>query len=145
MYRAIVAARTRAIWKRINARDIDAPVGMAAEEMRFTFVGDTPLGASFTGREKFRAWFEAMFERFPGIAFEVRDVAVAGWPWHTRVALRLGISMTLADGTDYENEAVQWITLRWGKMLDDWVIEDTLALADACRRQEIARATATRS
>jgi ketosteroid isomerase-like protein len=140
MYHAIVAARTRAVWKRINARDIDAPVGMAAADMRFTFVGDTPLGTSFTGRDQFRAWFEAMFERFPDIAFDVRDVAVTGWPWNTRVAVRLAISMRLADGTDYRNEAVQWITLRWGTMTDDWVIEDTLALADACRRQELARA-----
>jgi hypothetical protein len=46
----------------------------------------------------------------------------------------------LADGTRYENDAVQWITLRWGRMLDDWVLEDTLALDHACRVQ--ARAPA---
>ena len=76
-----------------------------------------------------------MFERFPDITFDVQDVIVSGWPWHTRIAVRIAIGATLADGTRYENEAVQWLTLRWGRMTDDWVLEDTLALDVACRRQ----------
>ena len=136
MYRRIVAARTRSVWRRINARDVEAPWRMAADDLRFTFVGATPLGASFVGRDRFRDWLGAVFDRFPDITFDVRDVVVAGWPWRTRVAVRLAIAATLVDGTRYENEAVQWVTLRWGRMIDDWVIEDTLALEDACRRQQ---------
>jgi len=60
-----------------------------------------------------------VFRLFPGVRFEVRDVIVAGWPWNTRVAVRLGIDATLADGSPYRNEAVQWIRLRWGKLVDD--------------------------
>lgn len=135
MYRKIVAARTRAVWRSINARDLDAPWKMAAEDMRFTFVGATPLGASFVGRDQFREWLRAVFSRFPDIAFDLRDVIVSGWPWRTRIAVRIAIAATLVDGTRYENEAVQWLTLRWGRMIDDWVLENTLALDDACRRQ----------
>jgi hypothetical protein len=32
--------------------------------------------------------------------------------------------------------ATQWLTLRWGRMTDDWVLEDTLALAAACAVQD---------
>ena len=46
----IVAAKTRAVWRSINARDLDVPWKMAAEDLRFTFVGATPLGDSFVGR-----------------------------------------------------------------------------------------------
>jgi ketosteroid isomerase-like protein len=141
MYRKIVAARTRAVWRSINARDLDAPWKMAAEDMRFTFVGVTPLGATLVGRDKFRDWLAAVFDRFPDITFDLREVIVSGWPWHTRIAVRIAIAATLVDGTRYENEAVQWLTLRWGRMIDDWVLEDTLALGDACRRQQ----TPTRS
>jgi ketosteroid isomerase-like protein len=140
MYRMIVASRTRKVWEQINAHNVDAPFAMAAESMQFTFVGATPLGASFRGRDEFRSWLEAVFVRFPDIAFAVRDVAVAGWPWHTRVSVRLGITATLADGTRYENDAVQWITLRWGRMVDDWVLEDTVALDRACRIQALTPA-----
>ena len=86
MYRKIVAAKTRAVWRSINARDLDVPWKMAAEDMSFTFVGATPLGASFVGRDQFRAWLGAVFERFPDITFELREVIVAGWPWRTRIA-----------------------------------------------------------
>ena len=50
--------------------------------------------------------------------------------------MRLAISATLPDGTPYRNQACQWITLRWGRMTDDWVLEDTLALAAACTTQD---------
>jgi ketosteroid isomerase-like protein len=135
MYRKILAARTRAVWRSINARDLDAPWKMAAEDMRFTFVGATPLGASFVGRDQFRAWLGAVVERFSDITFYLQEVIVSGWPWRTRIAVRIAIAATLVDGARYENQAVQWLTLRWGRMIDDWVLEDTLALEDACRRQ----------
>jgi ketosteroid isomerase-like protein len=141
MYRAIVAARTRRVWRSIDERDIEAPFRLAAPDVRFTFVGSTPLGATFTGRDEFRAWLARAFDRFPDLHFEVRDVAVKGWPWNTRVAVRLCITATLNDGSAYRNDAVQWITLRWGRMTDDWVLEDTLALQQACDRQAAYAAT----
>jgi hypothetical protein len=40
----------------------------------------------------------------------------------------LTLSAPLADGSRYDNQATQWVTLRWGRMTDDWVLEDTKAL-----------------
>jgi hypothetical protein len=37
---------------------------------------------------------------------------------------------TVPDGAS-ENQAVQWTTLRWGKMTRDLVLEDTKVLSDA--------------
>lgn len=138
MYRAIVAARTRSVWHRINQRELDVPWRMAAPDLHFTFVGDTPLRAELHDRDEFRAWLESIFALFPTIKFTVADVAVAGWPWRTRVAVRLEISATLADGSDYSNVATQWLTLRWGRMTEDWVVEDAVALDRACRIQKLA-------
>ena len=92
MYRAIVRARTRAVWRAIDAHDADAPAEMAADDLRFTFVGDTPLGAELVGRDAFRTWLQGVFTRFDDISFQVLDVAVHGWPWHTsrRAAGHLG-------------------------------------------------------
>jgi ketosteroid isomerase-like protein len=131
MYRMVVAAKTRATWRRIAAGDIDAAGEMADAGMQFRFVGDTALGADLRGRDAFLAWFRAARERLPGLTFEVHDVLVGGWPWNTRVAARLGISAPLPDGTTYRNEGVQWLRLRWGRMVDDWVLEDTIALQRA--------------
>jgi ketosteroid isomerase-like protein len=136
MYRKIVASRTRAVWRAIDAHDLDTPWRLATPDLRFRFVGDSPLGADLAGRDAFRAWLASVMDRFPDLRFEVKDIAVNGWPWRTRIAVRLGIRATLADGSIYRNHATQWLTLRWGRMTDDWVLEDTVALNRACSVQD---------
>ncbi|MFD7641747.1 nuclear transport factor 2 family protein [Kitasatospora sp. NPDC059795] len=138
MYHAITRAKVRSLWRRIGAGDYLAAVETAAPDVRFRFVGDTPVSAELTGRDAFEDWFRALFARFPGLRLTLRDVVVRGWPWRTTVVVRLDVEATLADGTAYRNEAVQWLTLRWGRMTADEVFEDTKALDEACRRQAAA-------
>jgi ketosteroid isomerase-like protein len=138
MYRMIVAAKVRNVWKQIDAKGPGAAVSQAAEGMTFEFVGDTAISTTLIGRQAFGDWFEDVTRRFPGLAFRVRDIVVGGWPWNTTAAVRLDISATLADGTAYTNQAVQFLRLRWGRMVDDWVIEDTLALQRALDLQAAA-------
>jgi ketosteroid isomerase-like protein len=140
MYKTIVAAKVRGVWDKVAAGDIDAPARMATEDMTFTFVGDTEMGAQLHTGQEFGEWFRGIHARFPGIRFTVRDVLVRGWPWRTTVAVRIGIAATLADGSHYENEIAQWLELRWGKLTDDWVLEDTLALSRALEVQRTAAA-----
>jgi ketosteroid isomerase-like protein len=131
MYRMIVASKARAMWRRIAAGDVAAAGELAHPDMRFRFVGDTALGTDVRGKDAFLAWFRTVGQRLPGLTFQVEDTLVGGWPWNTRVAVRLAISAPLPDGTTYRNQAVQWLRLRWGRMVDDWVLEDTLALQQA--------------
>jgi hypothetical protein len=37
---------------------------------------------------------------------------------------------------------VQWIHLRWGRLVDDWVLEDTLRLRDVLERLDATEPTA---
>jgi hypothetical protein len=74
----------------------------------------------------------------PGLRLTLADLVVVGWPWNTTVVARLTVTATLADGTPYANEAIQWIRLRWGRMIDDYVLEDTARLAAALRQQAAA-------
>jgi ketosteroid isomerase-like protein len=129
--RTIVASKARATWQRIAAGDLEAAGKLAHTDMRFRFVGDTALGADLRGKDAFLAWFRATSQRLPGLTFRVEDVLVGGWPWNTRVAVRLAIAAPLPDGTTYRNQGVQWLKLRWGRMIDDWVLEDTIALQRA--------------
>jgi ketosteroid isomerase-like protein len=131
MYRTIVAAKARSTWRRIAAGEIEAASAMAHDDLRFRFVGQTALGADLRGKDAFLAWFRSATERLPGLTFQVDDVLVGGWPWSTRVAVKLAISAPLPDGTTYRNQGVQWLHLRWGRMTDDWVLEDTIALQQA--------------
>ena len=130
MYRWIVTRLVRATWRKVDAGDVGAATNMAHPDITFRFVGDTELGADLRGAEAFANWFRQAGERLPGLRFTVRDVLVAGWPWNTRAAVRLEVAMDLPDGQTYRNEGVQWIRLRWGRLVDDWVLEDTLRLND---------------
>lgn len=132
MYRMIVAHRVRKLWARLAAGDTDAAADQAVDDMRFTFVGSTPLSEEFIGREQFRDWFRRVQKILPGIRFELVDVAVTGPPWRTTVATRLRATATLADGSAYRNDVAQWVKIRWGRMTEDWVLEDTLTLQQAC-------------
>ncbi|MBB4685780.1 nuclear transport factor 2 family protein [Amycolatopsis jiangsuensis] len=124
-YHYVVSRIVRGIWRRVNTGDLDAPSRMSAAGLRFTVVGDTVIGGSWQGRDAIRDWLHSFAARFTDLRFEVEDVALSGWPWRTRVAIRLVVGGTLPDGTAYRNNATQWLTLRWGRMTDDWVLEDT--------------------
>ncbi len=138
MYHAILRARIRRLWRRIGAGDYRAAAAVAAPDLYFRFAGDTAMSAQFTGRDRFEAWFAGVFARFPGLRLDVRDVIVRGWPWDTTAVIRLDVAATLADGTLYRNEAIQWARIRWGSMVSDEVLEDTKRLAEALGRQERA-------
>ena len=136
MYHAIVRAMVRRTWRRVESGDVDAAVSLAAPNVRFHFVGDTSLGAEVHGPQAFRAWFDKFAAQLPDVRLSLDDVVVAGWPWRTTLAARLRLRGTLDDGSPYENMAFQWAVLRWGKLVDDVVLEDTLKLDGALHQQE---------
>jgi ketosteroid isomerase-like protein len=140
MYHAIVRARIRSLWRQIGAGNYRAAVAAAAPDMKFRFAGDTPISAEFTGRDRFEEWFRGVLDRLPGLRLTPTEVVVKGWPWNTTAIVRLDITATLADGSAYRNEAVQWVRLRWGRMVSDEVLEDTKLLDEALRRQSLAAA-----
>jgi ketosteroid isomerase-like protein len=138
MYRRLVVARVRSTWRRMAGGDLAAAAASGHPDMTFRFVGDTPLGADLRGVDAFRQWLEELAVRVPGLSFAVQDVLVGGWPWNTRVAVRFEISAPLPGGATYRNEGVQWLRLRWGRLVDDWVLEDTLALTRGLERLSTA-------
>ncbi|MEV0169827.1 nuclear transport factor 2 family protein [Streptomyces sp. NPDC050803] len=140
VYHAIVRRKVRNLWRAVGGSDgaYRQAVELAAPDVHFRFVGDTPMGADVRGREAFAEWFRRFEEVFPGLRLTLRDVAVQGPPWNTTVVTRLHVRGTLADGSGYENEAMQWVRLRWGRMVEDTVLEDTLRLDRAYRIQQAA-------
>ncbi|NUP48937.1 MAG: nuclear transport factor 2 family protein [Catenulispora sp.] len=128
VYHYVVTRIVRSVWDKINAGDTTAAGRMAAPDVKFTVVGDTAIGGSWTGPEALRDWLTAFAQRFTTLRIQVEDVAVSGWPWRTRVAARLVVDGELTGGGHYHNNATQWMTLRWGRLTEDWVLEDTKAV-----------------
>ena len=136
MYKFIVRRIVRRAFAKLSAGDYEPIVGQFGPQSRFVFAGDHVLGGERFGQEAIRAWFQEMLRRFPGIRIEPQEVLVNGWQWNTVVATHLAISAPRAGGREYRNEGMQLLRLRWGRVVDDLIFEDTLALQHELRRSD---------
>ena len=129
MYKAIVRRIVRAGFLTLSRGDYEQLLRQFHPQVEFFFAGPAPLGGERRGVEAVRAWFQSLFSYFPGVQFAVQQVIVQGWPWNTLVATRLSIAAPGVEGSSYQNEAMQFLRLRWGKVVEDRVCEDTYKLA----------------
>jgi ketosteroid isomerase-like protein len=121
-FRWLIRRRVVALWGTLSDGDLDAlPL---AEDMRFTFHGDHPLAVELRSARELRDWLRALFQRFPGLRFEVTDVVVGGPLWALRTATRYAAvqnGRTLYCG-------IQLTRIRWGRVVEEWVLPDTQAV-----------------
>jgi hypothetical protein len=65
--------------------------------------------------------------------FEVQHLVVGGPVWDQRIAAHV-IIRSRVSGEPYENQFAQFLTLRWGKVVEDFILEDTATWEAASRR-----------
>ena len=115
LYRAIVKRKARGIFAALSRGDVEAVAADLADDVHHVFAGDNALGGERQYKAAFEEWLRRLYRLIPEIEFEVRNVAVRGWPWNTSVAIEWTDHGRAADGTPYVNEGAHWIRLRWGK------------------------------
>ncbi len=130
MYKAIVRRNVRTGFRALSAGDYEQVLRQFHPGVAFSFAGPAPLGGERSGIGDVRAWFQSLYTYFPGIQFTIHQVIVQGWPWNTLVATRLSIAAPRSDGGAYRNEAMQFLRLRWGKVVEDRLHEDTYKLVN---------------
>jgi ketosteroid isomerase-like protein len=133
MYRAFVRRNIRNTFlHELSRGDYPAIVSRTARDVQHTFPGEGALAGTRHSRDALRQWFERLFRLFPELRFEVEDIVVTGWPWHTVVAVRWQDWGRAADGEPYENRGCEVFEIRWGRAtaisqyLDTKVIDDSL-------------------
>ena len=77
--------------------------------------------------------YRRIFQLFPDLAFEVKDILVGGWPNNTRVCVKWACRATGKDGMPYTNQGVHIFYLRWGKVTGLDIYCDTQSIAAATR------------
>ena len=134
MYRWFVARITRwAIMSGVAGRP-EAAARMLADDVNFEFPGSSSFAASTHTKGELIAWLQRFSSLRPD--YEVRDVVVSGPPWNTRAAVRFSDRI----GDDYANDGVQFLRMRWAKVVTDEVFLDTEKVAALERRHpEFAR------
>jgi ketosteroid isomerase-like protein len=135
MYHLLVAHRVRLMWKAANAADLDTVLADFAPTFEYTsLAGDTPLSAECTTLDELTEHFVTAALTFPGTVFDVDSVLVNGWPWFTRVVAVVDVTAPLPDGSRYVNQMVQYVHLRWGKVVRVRALLDVQKLEDALAR-----------
>src|SRR5260370_7658126 len=129
MYTTIVRRIVRSGFRALSAGNYEQVLRRFHPQVIFSFIGPAPLGGERRGVEAAREWFQRLFSYFPGIEFTVRHVIVQEYPLNTLVATHLSLAAPRADGSMYRNEVMQFLHLRWGKVVEDCLYEDTYKLA----------------
>lgn len=121
----------------LSRGDLDAVLSVFHPSCRLRFIGDTPLGADLSDPADIRRWFERFQRLLPDARFEPQQIVVSGPPWNLRLAGHVVIRSTVV-GEPYENEFAHFLRLRWGRVVDDLILEDTQRWARACERLRAA-------
>ena len=131
MYHASVKKAVRRAFAVISRGGYEAVVRGFDPRAVLTFPGEHGLAGTFEGRDAIRGWFERLLDSFPNLTLQPTTIVVEGFPWDTKVATLFRAEATLPDGAAYHNEGIQFLRLRWGRVIEERLYEDTQAVARA--------------
>jgi ketosteroid isomerase-like protein len=104
--------------------DIGPTLMLDAPDVRFVFPGKNSWSGEFNGKDEHRKWLERLVR--VGVKTEPDEVAASGFPWKMTVCIRGRSYWDSPQGERvYDNRFVIWGKLRWGKLYDYEVYEDT--------------------
>jgi ketosteroid isomerase-like protein len=110
--------------RRLNAGDPEPTLRLDAEDVSFTFPGDSTWTGEFHGKRELRAWLQ----RFARVGLQIfpDEVVVKGFPWKMTVCVRGHDYLRSSEGElVYENRYVIWGRMAWGRLKEYEVYEDT--------------------
>ena len=141
MYKASIRALLRHSIDKLNHGDYSLMLKMASPDFALAFPGDNSWSTMFRPQQRGRAAHVthrgieeagAFADRFvaEGIQIEIEDILVNGPPWNTRIAVRVHDFVPGDGGADaYNNRAVLFLELRWGRLVRWEDYEDTERVA----------------
>jgi ketosteroid isomerase-like protein len=121
MYKTIVRWRVRSLFAEANRGNWQAIIDTLSPTFVYRFVGNTPLGGTRTTKPAMRAWFQRIYRLVPDAQLHPQTIVVEGMPWNTRVMTYVKFRGTMppvgdSAGAPYENEVMQLMQLKWGRL-----------------------------
>jgi ketosteroid isomerase-like protein len=129
MRRWLVRLLVQRVYTALGTGDPEPALRMFGRNARFRFAGTHSWAVDTTEAAALRSWFE----RFAAIRPDLRcaDVVVSGPPWRMSVCVVFDDAVR-GDAGDvvYTNHGVQYLQLRWGRVVLDEINLDTQRVAD---------------
>ena len=140
MYKASIRAMMRYSVKKLNEGDYSMMLKMAHPDFELAFPGNNSWATMFRPQQSGRhrhvthrgiGEASAFADRFvdEGIQFEVEDILVNGPPWNTRIAVRINSFVENPGGDSYNNRALLFLEVKWGRLIRWEDYEDTERVA----------------
>ena len=135
MYKTFVKRRIRFLFAEANRGNWQAIIDSLADPFTYRFVGDTPLGGTRNKTASMQEWFKRIYKLVPDAKLTPQRIVVEGMPWNTHIMTYVKFNGTLpsddgANGAPYENEVMQLMNLKWGRITSVLTIEDTQRFVD---------------
>lgn len=112
------------VMARVRAGDIRPTLALDAPDMTFVFPGSNSWSGTYRSRDAHRRWLERLVR--VGVKTDVEAVVAGGWPWNMTACIRGRAWRDAPGGTRvYDNRYVIWAKLRWGRIKEYEVYEDT--------------------
>lgn len=116
MYHWIVKRKLERAFDAIARGDYASIVAQFAPTHVHVFHGDHALGGARSKLATTRTWYARLARVFPDLAFEIRSIAVEGFPWRTRAIVEWRDRFTLPDGAPGSNQGIHVFERAWGKV-----------------------------
>ena len=133
-FRLGVERNVRETFRRVGQRDYESLLEQTASSVLHVFPGDHALAGTRHTRDSLRRWFERLFLLFPELHFEVKEVAVRGWPWDATVMVQWENRGRAYDGQPYANQGAHVLRLRQGRVVYLHEYLDSQRVAEVCLR-----------
>ena len=108
----------------IRAGDLEPTLALEADDIKFTFPGDSSFAPGASSKPEHRQWLERFAEL--GLQIYPDEVILKGFPWRQTICVRGHIHLDDPDdGRVYDNRYVLWGRIAWGKLREYETYEDT--------------------
>lgn len=134
MYQLIFKRQIVKGFQNISRANFDDVLKLFAPDIHFTFVGDHAMAGNWRDRVIVKQWFDRVHRLFPDLQLIPLHIQISGWPWDVSATTQFEVQATLPDGSRYRNQGVQILRIRLGKIVTDYLIEDTQLLEQALEK-----------
>jgi len=138
MYHSIIKHNIKKAFQLVNNHNYVELVKGLSPTIRHDFSGDHALGGTRNNLAAVKEWFERVGRLLPDLKLTITNIVVKGWPNNTLAIVQWTAAATLQNSDAYRNHGVHFVTIKWGKITQMKVYEDSQAVANALEKQYAA-------